>query len=459
MEKLQTLIVKCSTITGSNNRQEVFRKYGCEIKSLIQIIYDPFQKFHVTSKNIDKYLTCHTPNPVNNKYTCLFDLLTALSNREITGHESLQACIDFISEFPTYKSYIYRAINKDLKIRVGTRMVNKAFPFLIPLFSCALGHHYKDHCKKVNNEWTISRKLDGVRCLFYVSKDGKTCNVMSRNGNEYPKIIPGLQHMTESILKLFPNGGVLDGEMTVIDDQGTEYFNIANSLMNTTARLDGKRGKNTLTLLPGQKLFYQIFDLVQVDTFQSKQKGLLFQTRQNNLHRIYDENKEELQKFCQILKQYPIKETDSLWNMSRKNNWEGLMYRKNTYYKGKKSSDLLKRKLVFEAEYEVLEVKNENIMQPGTTTEQSVCGHFKIKHKDCDVWVGSGLSWNQRVNFANNENILSNGKRSIAQNSCLIGQHVTIAYTEEITTVKKQHSTYSLRFPRLKAVHGSKRTK
>jgi ATP-dependent DNA ligase len=38
-------------------------------------------------------------------------------------------------------------------------------------------------------------------------------------------------------------------------------------------------------------------------------------------------------------------------------NWEGLILRKNTTYKGKRSKDLLKVKTFFDAEYQVVDVE------------------------------------------------------------------------------------------------------
>ena len=459
LEMLSLTMDGCKSKSGSNERMKTFRSSSGQIQDLIRIIYDPYQKFGVTSKSIQKYSKTHSSKDIHNDVS-LLEVLTCLSEGEFTGHKALQICLNFVTRYSKYSDCIYKAINKDLKIRVGTAMVNKAFPFLVPEFSCALGHVYSDHSKFFNenkNNFFVSRKLDGVRCII-ICQNGK-CKIMSRSGHEYPLVIPGLKKLTTE-LNLLLQDVVLDGEMTVVDDVGVEHFNIVNSLMNVNARSDGKRGKNTLSLQPGQKMVYQVFDYIKLSTFQKKEKGIIWAKRQEKLSSFCHSLKGYLKDVIHMLPQYGMDKFDELWEKSSHQCWEGLMYRLNDIYEGKKSRNMLKRKLVLDQEFEVLEVINDAIMPPSSTSPQQVCAKFRIIYKNCDVWVGSGLSWEQRVEYAIPLKIRGSGSKRKTLESTLLNQHVTIAYTEE--SVVKNHSgevSYSLRFPRLKSVHGVKRKK
>jgi hypothetical protein len=459
LSDLRTLLEECKQHSGSKDRMLTFRKFGSCIQNLIRVVYDPYQKFGVSSKNIKKYGKTHEFTQVTSDCT-LLELLTSLSDTEFTGNTALQMCWNFVNSFKEFEDCIYKSFDKDLKIRVGCQMVNKAFPFLIPDFSCALGYNLSDHEKFFNDNicnFSASRKLDGVRCLF-VCIDGK-CKAMSRSGHEYPNSIPGLSIYLEELGKILGNQ-VLDGEMTVVDPTGREYFNIANSLMNVKTRIDGKRGKNAMELGEDQLFLFQAFDLLHLDTFQKIKKGSVWKDRQTRLEEFYDDlhvNSSPLAGKIHMLRQYPKDEFDNLWKKSVENRWEGLIYRKNDYYYGKKSRNMLKRKLVYEQEFEVLEVCNDDLMPPTSTTPMKVCSRFSISYKDSIVWVGSGLTWDQRVRYA--VPLESDEKKRKKMESSLLGQHVTIAYTEESVVESNGKKTFSLRFPRLKSIHGKKRLK
>ena len=81
--------------------------------------YNPFKQYHVTSKtcikNKDKITACN--------YS-LFELLDKLTNREYTGHE----CYRFNKWLLSNSMIIYKIIDKDLGIRVGDSIINKAVP-------------------------------------------------------------------------------------------------------------------------------------------------------------------------------------------------------------------------------------------------------------------------------------------------------------------------------------------
>ena len=94
----------------------------------------------------------------------LFEVLDMLRNRNVTGHDAIKLVNGLEDES------IYRIIDKNLDIRVGNKVINKAIPGLIPTFSVALAQNYEPKLCDWNDKWYASRKLDGVRCLAVLMK-------------------------------------------------------------------------------------------------------------------------------------------------------------------------------------------------------------------------------------------------------------------------------------------------
>jgi DNA ligase-1 len=426
------------------------RSHGHGSQPLLRTIYDTQQVFGVTPKGVLAYAQTHTANPRNAAAT-LRDLLTALSEREVTGHAALQAVADFLEAHPGHREVILSAVAKDLKMRAGAKVINRAFPNLIPQASCALGHSLDNHkafFEKHRASFFASRKLDGVRCK--VRPAGETCRAESRSGKEYPAHIPGLQDILRCLAPPCLDGQVLDGEMTVIDEtSGREHFPLTNSLMTVSAREDGKRSKNALQLGAHHRLVYQVFDLLPADVDAWRQPGPIFTERQKRLRAWHAALPPTAKQIVHLVEQHPPEAFEALWARSVRENWEGLIYRRNTRYVGKKSRDILKQKLVHDAEYEVLATEDDRLMPPGSTEGETVCARFCIEHKGCRVWVGSGFTWADRVRYKK-QDATGGGQ------SALVGQHVTVSYTEEILSSDDGQPT-SLRFPRVKAFHGAQR--
>jgi DNA ligase-1 len=439
MQQLQILhdtITQCADISGHNERCAMFKKIAEPIKDLIAQIYDPFQKFHVTSANILKFEKSSNESGIaGRKPENLSELLQMLSEGSVSGHLALQTCLNFIQTFPDYRDTIFRALNKDLKIRVGVSMVNKAFPFLVPAFSCALSHPMEKHLKyyeQHKNEWMISRKLDGCRCIFVC--DGVKPIAYSRSGHIYPEHIPGLDYFLEKFQNV---KGVLDGEMTVMTDDGKEFFNIANSLMNPNATKE--RNKKNLQMKPDQYLCYFAFDLIPLATFKKGEGAPAWESRQVNLKTSLNpiESKQ-----IRILPQEPATKMDELWQQVEEKGYEGLMLRlPSAKYEGKKTRNMLKRKAYSEEEFTIEDATTSMQMQPGDSTLVNALEHIGVTYKENRVWVYSGLTWEEKVKYGKDP-------------KQLVGKMITVKFNGES---KDKDGKYSLRHPVVKAIWDAKK--
>ena len=425
LKNFGAMVEELSNTTSNNEKKEILEKHGTgcpELLKLMEYIYSDYKKYYVTSSN------CKKKNELCHQHYLgdLFTMLDNLDNRVWTGHEAISYVNGFVHNYSEYEDLIWRIIDGDMKCRVSTSLINKVFPNTIPVFKVALADNYKPGMVDFENEmWLCSRKLDGVRCLAIV-KDGDV-KFYSRGGNEFLT----LDKVKEDIKKLKLDNIVLDGELCIVDEKGNEDF---QSVMKEINR------KNHTVENP----LFQIFDFLTLDEFNSQEGEIELGMRLTFLRAALssDSYKGESVEHLKVLEQLWVKDSDSfqvMFDQASENGWEGLMLRKNTGYKGKRSKDLLKVKKFFDAEYTVLGVDQGEVryIKDGKEVEETMLSNIVIEHKGNKVKVGSGFSIDQRKEYHKDP-------------SKILDKVVTIQYFEES---KNKDGEHSLRFPVIKHVY------
>lgn len=392
-------------------------------KNILLFTYHPTWQYNVTSDNLKKKSHLR-----GEKYDNIFDLLVDLRERSITGHDAIGAVNSFIDHHQAYEELIHCIIDKDLKTRAGDKIINKAIKDHIPEFSVALADKYEPKLVDWKDDWYVSRKIDGARCIGIVDDNGDT-TFYSRTG----KIFDTLDIVRGGIKALNVTNVVFDGELCLVDENGNEDF---QGVMKELRKKDHT--------IPNPS--FKIFDMITHDEFYSKKgkSNRPYSIRYANLCAVMQPNE------CAcltVLEQEVIRDDDHFneWiAKSNKNKWEGLMLRADEPYKGKRSKDLLKYKSFFDDEYEVIDTE----MGPfryvlnGKEHEETMLSCVMINHRGHIVRVGSGFTIEQRQEFYKRpKNIL--------------GKIITVQYFEE---TKNQDGGISLRFPTFKILHGSSRS-
>jgi DNA ligase-1 len=404
-----------------DDQSSVERKISAEFtKSILLYTYHPLWQYNVTSDNIKKKKSL-----CGERYDTIFDLLNALKNRDITGHDAIGAVNTFIDGYPDYEELILCIIDKDLKTRAGDKIINKAIAHHIPEFSVALADKYEPKLVDWRDEWYVSRKLDGVRCLCIVDNNGNP-TFYSRTGKEFNT----LGVVADGITSLGLSGVVFDGELCLLDEDGNEDF---QGIMKQLKKKDHT--------IPNPS--YKIFDVMSQDDFNNKKGKTPLSKRLSHLERYMQNNE------CPcltILEQEKIRDDDHFQEWVKKSKdygYEGLMLRANKPYKGKRSKDLLKFKEFQDAEYSVIEVENGpfRYVKDGRECEEEMLSCVTIEHKGYQVRVGSGFDIGQRQYFYQNP-------------QDILGKIIRVNYFEE---TKNQDGTISLRFPTLAYIYGDKR--
>jgi DNA ligase-1 len=417
--------------TSSTKEKEDIIKINCGIfnnpsatfaKKILLYTYHPLWQYNVTSDNLKK------KNSLRGKsYKNFFDLLDDLKSRKITGHDAIGAVNSFVDDYPDHEELIHCIIDKDLKTRAGDKIINKAIPDHIPEFSVALADKYEPKLVSWKDNWYVSRKIDGARCIAIVDNSGNT-TFYSRTGKEFDT----LGVVATGIKNLGITNVVFDGELCLVDDDGNEDF---QGIMKQLKKKDHT--------IPNPS--YKIFDMISHDEFYSKRgtPGKTYKHRYNSLRHTMKDNT------CpclSVLGQELIKDDEHFQEWITRSNqygWEGLILRANEPYKGKRSKDMLKWKTFNDAEYVVkdMEFGPFRYVLNGKETEEQMLSCVTIEHKGYNVRVGSGFSIEQRQYFYNNPKEL-------------LGKIIRVNYFEE---TENQDGGISLRFPTLAYVYGDGR--
>ena len=420
MTELQNFIDDMRATSSSTDKIAIISRSSAFIHKVLEYTYNPFKQYYTTSKtckkNSDK---CYYDD--GDLYP--FELLDSLSDRKFTGHEAI-ALVNGWVENTDDGELLYRIIDKNLDIRAGNKVINKAVPGLIPTFSVALAQEYKGKCDW-NDSWYASRKLDGVRCLAVVDFEGK-CTLYSRMGKE----LTTLNKVKEAIEATNIINTVFDGEICLVDENGDEDF---QGVMKQLRRKDHQI----------ENPVFMIFDMIHKPDFD-KQKGDLVLSERLRTLRGWFNGRNIIDSTLRYCQQYEITDDEHFetWSkISSDNKWEGFMIRKDVGYEGKRSKNLQKVKKFFDAEYEVIDydVDNHEVVRDGKSETLKMLSQVWIEHKGHRVKVGSGWTQEQRLQY---------------MDGSIVGKIITVQYFEETHNDK---GGISLRFPTVKIVHGDKR--
>ena len=423
LNKLQRLVDDLNHSTSTNAKIKVFEQYSeiDDIREILVRIYSPYIQFGVGSKNCKKLShICDSDDAYE-----LFDLLDDLSNRHLTGHAAIGAVNAFILANKEHEQLIYNILDKDLKTRTAASIINKGIPGLIPQFKVALAEAINDMPDFENEEWFGSRKLDGVRCI--IRKEQDEISAHSRSGKEFET----LDKLLDEVSKI-EGDFVLDGEVCIVDENGNENF---QDIMKQI-----RRKNHTIDNL---KMF--VFDMLTLQEFD-EQKGVtpLYVRYENSIRALHIANCNE--NIMEVLGQDVIPNVEyfnKLNDDATAAGHEGIMIRKNSGYKGKRSKDILKVKKFHDAEYKVVGATNGDIriVEEGKQKIINCLSNIVIVHKGNKVGVGSGFSIDQRKEF-------------YKDHSKILGKTVTIQYFEES---QNKDGEWSLRFPVLKHIYEGER--
>ena len=183
LKHIQDFIEAMNVTSSTNDKKAVLQQFNSPyLRRILEYTYSPFKQYYVTPANLKKH-----QDLIFDNYNDLFQLLDDLNERRVTGNSAIACVNGFIAKNLEFSEVIYSILDRNLKTRATTTLINSVLPGTIPTFDVALALPYDDKSKKkvkLEDGWYMSRKLDGVRCIAIIDENGDV-KFFSRGGNEF----------------------------------------------------------------------------------------------------------------------------------------------------------------------------------------------------------------------------------------------------------------------------------
>jgi DNA ligase-1 len=423
MEHVINILNQIKETNSRNDKEQILKdnKDNDLLKDVLKFLYNPFVVTGVSTKKINKKVTYTNRNrEIYNIYDLMNYLKKNNSGRDC-DLEQIQVYIDHVKY--NEKEFIKQFVTKSLKIGLTSNTLNKVYSKgFIPSFGCMLAEKFTKHENKINGEFIITPKLDGLRMLT-VFEDGNI-KFFSRTGQE----INGLDDIKEDlmVLNMYSNDKlalVLDGELIAINDENLNSADLFRKTMKI-GRKDGvKKG-----------LEYYVFDMIDLDSFKNGHCDKECEIRKYNLSSTINAINSNLIKEVPILYQGNDKSViPQLLEQVLNDDKEGLMLNiANAPYECKRTKNLLKIKTMQTVDLEVIG------FEEGTGKYEGMLGSIVVDYKGFKVNVGSGFTDEDRIDIWNNKEEY-------------MGRIVEVSYFHESTN-QNDDDSLSLRFPIFKCI-------
>lgn len=424
--RLQLIHVMCIKLEGTSSRNdkeaivESYRKMDSQLSSDITYVFEILAGQHKLGYTFIKPLYSKAIETIEDirmfEDISIEEYLKPLYSIEDKSDSTIR---HYCSRYYSMYRYLAPILNRWWKIGINKSQLAK----LITSPMLAKKYEPGKHCVDKKEEYYITEKLDGNRCVAiynfsideweFVSRSGKALNVKF-----------DMQRM--------PKGLVYDGEILSkqqIFNPGQRNFNSLSGAVNS------KYGDKS-------DLIYNIFDIIDDVTPYKDRRAVL-----NSIHndRAGVTSDTRILPLLAVLNQQAMESIDKLLEMVENWGGEGLMINVGSRkYEHKRTDALLKVKSVYTMDMKVIDIEY------GTGKYCDAVGAIHCQAVDGNkvycCRVGSGLSDDQRFNWVNRpENI--------------IGKIVEVAYFS-VSQDKNASgtNTYSLRFPRFKRIRTDKTT-
>lgn len=249
--------VKEITSNGSKKfKQSVLQKYKDDeiVQKYLKINFDPYTRYGISVKKLYKEVRvgeCQCPLTV-------FDLFDYLAEHNTGRDYDVAVCqiaLEWLAQDDTECAQLLELlICKDLNLGVDAKSINSVIPGLIPTFNVQLAQKYFEKPEKLEGKYfAVTTKIDGGRIIAIREND--QVSFFTRAGQRYE----GLVDLEKEMLETFPDGLVLDGEITILDDKGIPSKEAYKRAMKIT-RSDGEKH--------GLKM--KVFDAMHIDEWKAQ---------------------------------------------------------------------------------------------------------------------------------------------------------------------------------------------
>ena len=427
MKTLQHFNEFVKEIMESNSRlykQTVLQKYKDDevIQKYLKIAFDPYTVYGISTKKLNKEVrvgeTLCPPTIFE-----LFDYLSEHNSGRDIDIAVCQIALEWLAQDDMECSQLLeKLICKDLNLGVEAKSINAVIPGLIPTFDVQLAQKYFDKPEKLEGKtFALTTKIDGGRIIAIREATG--VSFYTRAGQRYD----GLVDLEKEMMETFPEGTVLDGEITILENAGIPSKEAYKQAMKIT-RKDGEKH--------GLKMI--CFDAMHIDEWKTQKCTHDYIERRALLNTLLTYSPSPRTYFELLPELYRGSDTSKVLELLDEaiaNQEEGVMINIcDAKYEFGRTWNLMKVKKMNTLDLEIIGFEEGEGRLAGTL------GAILVEYKNNVVKVGSGFSdelraeiWKDRIFW--------------------FGRICEIQYFEETTN---QNGGISLRFPVFKDVRTDK---
>lgn len=351
------------------------------LKEIIRLATDPFTNFWI--RKIPAYDSNKVP--LKTELALIVDALSALSNREVTGHAGIAHLTTLLEECtPDDAKVIERIIQKDLKCGVSTSP-NKVWEGLVLEYPCMLAEPCTEKLlAKIKYPAFVQKKEDGLR--FNAAVINGKVTYFARSGK--PIELHGALD-AEFIAMAGNSNIVFDGELLIKRNGKILSRKEGNGIIN-------KAIKGTISAEEANQVVAQLWDYILFSEFQKEVWNKPYSERLTLLTSAIDHT--EPTKIA-LVENHLVRSFDEAYEIFLKylaNGDEGIILKnREGIWENKRSKNQLKFKQELTADLRIIR------MVEGTGKYVGMLGAVECESSDGIIksYVGSGFSDEQRKNF------------------------------------------------------------
>jgi len=292
--KIKEIFDEIAAESGTNEKMNILRKYvdNNTLKRVLYLACSKRVKFYI--KQIPDYTAdIESPEPLE----WALDGLDALITRQFTGHKGINWLKVLLSSISVDDAYVLeRIIEKDLKIGMGTRNINKVFPDLIEKTGY-MG------CKPYSKNLVLKLLAKGS-CYSQEKMDGRFINIVlqgeevtneSRQGE--PTILDNPKFMTELSDLAQLKDCVINGELIMEGVERYESNGIISSLISIAEKqIKGEDVTKHINNLEKRHMPYRealdlirvvAWDILTIDEYYTRTCNRPYEERLNELNQTF----------------------------------------------------------------------------------------------------------------------------------------------------------------------------
>jgi len=292
--KIYEILEALKNTSSTNKKQEILKEQKDNelFKKVLYYTYNPYYQFYI--KKYEKANSHSGELTLEKDYCKIFQALDDLRLRKITGNAARDMVSYLYQKFDKKDAEIFdKILQKDLKVGINVKLINKVFDNLIPITPYMGAITYDD--KKVEKllqegEVWSQEKLDGMFCNLIVDLETGEIKTIARNGKELHLENAFKHNYFNPVYDKF----VITGELLV---KGFDRYK-ANGLLNSLKQIHQKQKEETLTdkdikkfvkqygKKPSEfydKIYMVAWDIIPFDDWSKGECDLPYHQRYSNL--------------------------------------------------------------------------------------------------------------------------------------------------------------------------------